>query len=331
MGYSKEIYELAEQIMERRKLYAEQELQKRRENLYRIEPRAEEIEKEISQTGVSAGKSVLAGKDVRLELIHLRERNQSLQTELREILKKRNYPENYLQQWYQCDICKDTGYIDGKYCECMKNLLKQKAYEALNQTSALSLSDFHTFSLEYYSKKEKMPKGISVYEHMVKNYNYCRRYAKNFNENSNSLLFQGPPGLGKTHLSLAIAKAAIDKGYGVIYVSAPEILTKLENEYFNSDKSSRGQSRSLLIDCDLLILDDLGAEFPSKFYISAIYDILNTRMIYSKPTIISTNLITKDLQEHYSARLVSRIIGSMPKVTFFGTDIRQMKKRESSK
>lgn len=329
MGYSKEIYELAEQVLEKRRLYSEQELQKRRANLYRIEPRAEKIEKEMSQTGVSAGKAVLAGKDVRLELIHLREKNQSLQKELREILQRRNYPQNYLQQWYHCNLCKDTGYVGGKRCECMTNLLKQKAYENLNQISALSLSDFQTFSLKYYSKEERTIKGITIYEHMQKNYNYCRRYAANFHENSNSLLFQGPPGLGKTHLSLAIAKVVIDKGYGVIYVSAPEILTKLENEYFNGDKSSKGQSRSLLIDCDLLILDDLGTEFPNKFYIAALYDILNTRMIYSKPTIISTNLITQDLQDHYSARLVSRIIGAMPKVTFFGTDIRQMKKRES--
>ena len=160
---------------------------------------------------------------------------------------------------------------------------------------------------------------------------FCKKYADEFSGDSHSLLFQGGPGLGKTHLSLSIAQAVIDKGYGVIYVSAPNILSRLESERFGNNAERKGETEQFLNECDLLILDDLGTEFQTKYTSSAVYNIINTRLITNRPTIISTNLSGKEIQELYGARMMSRIIGMLDRVEFIGNDIRQIKRRERKK
>ncbi len=331
MGYSNEVYEYALHELQNRRLFAEQELMKRRNMLYEICPRAEEIERELVKISVSAGKKVVMGANVREELEILKEKSLILQNELSEILKSRSLPSNYLEEWYTCDKCKDTGNIDGIMCSCMKSLLKKHAYEQLNRISPLSLCSFETFSLNYYSEAADEKTGRIPYNYMQSVLKFCKKYADEFSEQSHSLLFQGGPGLGKTHLSLSVAQSVIDKGYGVIYVSAPNIFSRLEREHFGNDFEQKGKTEELLNECDLLILDDLGTEFQSKYTASEVYNVINTRMLTSRPTIISTNLTIKEMQELYGNRMVSRIIGMLDRVEFIGNDIRQIKRRERKK
>ena len=159
---------------------------------------------------------------------------------------------------------------------------------------------------------------------MAGNYRYCKNYADNFSLKSPSLILYGATGLGKTHLSLAIAGEVIGKGFGVIYGSAQNLLNRLENEKFGRSGQD-GDTLSLLLECDLLILDDLGAEFSTAFTLSAIYNIINSRMLASLPTIISTNLEPGELDKKYDQRIASRILGSFTPVYFCGRDIRQLK------
>ncbi len=329
MGYSAEIYEMAEKKLERKRIFSQQELDKRRSSLYTRAPRVESIERTIARTSVAAAKAVFGGADLREELERLKKANQGLQQELLNILKGFDLPENYLEPWYDCSVCKDTGYLDGRMCQCMKKLLRDTAYENLNRISPLSLSDFDSFSLDYYSKTPSAEGRVSPYTHMNNVLGFCKKYARTFNEFSHSLLFQGAPGLGKTHLSLAVAKEIIDQGYGVVYVSAPAILSKIESEHFDI-RRSEGNTEQLVTECDLLIIDDLGTEFNSKFIVSALYNIINTRMITAKPMIISTNLSLSELQDKYNSRIISRIIGTLDRVEFVGTDIRQQKRRKES-
>ena len=328
MGYSREVYDEALEKLEKRRLYSEQELEKRRQRLFEFSPRAEQIEHQLAKTSIAAAKAVFSGADIKTELESLKTKNQALQQELNDILDKLNFARNWLEEWHTCEKCKDTGYIDGKMCDCLRKLLKDTANEQLNRISPLSLSDFDSFSLEYYSKTPPKENTKSPYQHMSRVLSFCKKYADNFSAESRSLLFQGGPGLGKTHLSLAIAKSAIDKGYGVIYVSAPAMLLKLENERFGRRDTAKNDTEQLIMNCDLLIIDDLGTEFATNFTVSAIYNIINTRMITSKPTIISTNLSVKELQEKYNIRTVSRIIGMLDRVEFVGTDIRQLKRSQ---
>ncbi len=327
MSYSKDVYAQAEAILEKRRMYSEQELEKRRELLYARSPRAEKLERMIARTSAAAAKAVLAGEDVRAQLEQLRDKNLAMQKELADIIKGFGFPENYLEPWYTCSACRDRGDIDGKMCDCMRQLLRKTAFDRLNAMSPLSLCDFDSFDLDYYPKTPPQDGGMSCYQIMSKTLRYCRRYADTFSTDSISLLMQGGAGLGKTHLSLAIASQLINRGFGVVYVSAPALTDRLAKESFDYRYRNEDMPVSqTLSDCDLLIIDDLGAEFSNRFTVSALYNIINTRLILSKPMIISTNLTLSEIREQYSQRITSRIIGEFIRLEFAGRDIRQLKR-----
>lgn len=327
MGYSKEIIEAANRAMEQRRRQSITKAEQRRRSFFSRYPRALEIERELSRTAAKAAKAVLTGSNARLELERLKESNQALQSELAALLKSAGVSEDYLEIRYACPLCKDEGFVDGKMCSCMKQLLRDEAYQRLNALSPLSLSSFDTFSLDYYGEVPLKDGGIPPKKRMEDIYRYCKNYAANFDPQlSPSLLMQGATGLGKTHLSLAIARAAIGKGFGVIYCSAPNIIGKLEKERFRSARGSADESDVYLLECDLLILDDLGTEFPTSFSSSTIYNMINSRLMASRPTIISTNLTMRELEKQYSQRLVSRIMGNHVRLEFLGSDVRQKKR-----
>jgi DNA replication protein DnaC len=238
------------------------------------------------------------------------------------LLKAAGHGEDYLEPHYSCKLCGDTGYVDGRMCDCMKKLLRTEAYHRLNTLTPLSLSTFESFSLNYYpdtagENGSKSPRSV-----MASVLNNCKNYAAGFSLSSPNLIMQGGTGLGKTHLSLAIANTAIQKGFGVVYCSVNNIITKLEREHFGRDD---GDTDRMLLECDLLILDDLGTEFKSSFSSAEIYNIVNTRLMSQKPTIISTNLSIQELQDRYTERFASRIMGNYVRVTFCGRDNRLQK------
>ena len=160
---------------------------------------------------------------------------------------------------------------------------------------------------------------------MCRNYEFCLNYANSFDLNSYSILMMGETGLGKTHLSLAIAGEVLKKGFGVVYGSVQNLFSNIEKEHFGRATDADGTTEKMLLECDLLILDDLGAEFTTSFTVATFNNIVNTRMLTSKPTIISTNLSLTEMQKRYSERIASRIIGEYNILTFAGKDIRQQK------
>lgn len=320
MGYSYEIYNIARKSIESIRAKNLSEHEKKKRLFYMRFNRAKEIERLLSQTAIVAAKLVLKGNNSKEQLNKLKDNNLLLQNELNQILINANLPLNYLEVKYDCKKCEDTGYIDGKMCECFKNLLRTVTYQRLNSLSPLSLSTFNTFDLNHYSS-ESNETGISNRTKMERILNYCVNYANNFSLRSENLFMTGATGLGKTHLSLAIANSVINKGFGVIYASTPTIISKLEKERFRRVDGNQ-DSEIYLIECDLLILDDLGTEFQTPFSNSAIYNIINSRILYGKPTIISTNIPPKKIQVNYSERLVSRIWGDYRLLNFCGQDMR---------
>lgn len=327
MGYSREIYEAANRTLENRRQKAKQESKARQNMFYIRYPRAKEIKRLLASTAIETAKAVLNGADTKQQLILLKNKNLDLQNELSAILKSSGFPEDYLDIRYECPNCNDEGYIDGKMCSCMKRVLRNEAFNKLNELSPLSLCTFDSFSLEYYSTMQIRNNGPSPKKRMEDILKFCKNYALNFNLSSTDLLMQGATGLGKTHLSLAIARDVINKGYGVIYGSTQNIVTKLERERFRYNKENvESDSEQYLIDCDLLIFDDLGTEFSTSFSNAAIYNIINSRMMSEKPTIISTNLSLRELEKNYSERFISRIMGNNIRLEFLGNDIRQQKR-----
>ena len=212
-------------------------------------------------------------------------------------------------------------------CSCLKKRLRAEAYKSLNALTPLSLSTFETFSLDYYSEQPEAS-GRSERGTMTRVLDVCMTYAQNFSLHSSNLILMGGTGLGKTHLSLAIANTPLAKGFGVVYSSVNNIVAKLEREHFGREEEN--DTSSLLLDCDLLILDDLGTEFRTAFSVAEIYNIVNTRQMAQRPTIISTNLTMKEIEERYTERFASRILGGYVRLSFCGRDVRLQKRMRAA-
>ena len=330
MGYSREIYDEVQQKLYRMRNNAWDELSRKKEIFYKRFPEAANIEKELSATSVEAAKAVLSGSDSSFELMKLREKNKDLKQRLSNILKSVKLPEDYLEIKYNCSECEDEGFIDGMMCKCMKNMLKLEAYNKLNEFSPLETSSFDNFSINYYSDVPAHDGEQSPRERMTLILNFCKKYAENFRKDSPSLLMTGNTGLGKTHLSLAIAREAINKGFGVIYTSTQNMISNMEKEKFRGYVVSN-ESEKHYADCDLLIIDDLGTEYATPFSSAAVYNVINSRIMRGKPTIISTNLSMRELEKYYTQRMVSRIIGNNIRLEFLGSDVRQKYMKMRSK
>ena len=316
MGYGTKIQESALAELNRRKQSAESEALEKAEAFYTRRPEARAIKAKIAGNAAGAGKAVLRGGDVRGELEKLRENAAKLNAEYDRLLALEGLTREDLQPRYACEKCKDTGIYEGRMCSCLRNLQRSFAYQQLNMDAPLEACTFDAFSLEYYRDDPK------VYNQMAGVFAACKSYAEQFRADSPSLLFWGGTGLGKTHLSLAIASAAIEKGFGVIYSSVQSLAVALERERFARHDGDGDTTEEQMLACDLLILDDLGAEFPSSYVNACLSDVINARLLSKKPTIISTNLTTRELEDRYSQRVYSRIMGGYGKMGFLGRDIR---------
>lgn len=258
----------------------------------------------------------------------LEEENLALQARRAELLVAAGYPETYTDDIYSCPDCQDKGYFtNGRMCACLKRLYNA---EVTNDLSGLLKTDeqFGKFRLDYYSNQPDANGNIPR-EIMEIILTKCKNYAAKFDSNSPNLVFTGAPGLGKTFLSACIARTVSQKGYSVAYESASVALSAFEKEKFSRDPdeaAAAGAKVRRYLDCDLLILDDLGTEMNTAFTQSALYTIINQRLIDGKQTIISTNLDENQLAAQYSPQITSRLLGEFRWLRFLGTDIRQMKK-----
>ena len=326
MGYPKEIYDAVRaRYEERRRLASEVQAMHREEAFARI-PRLAEIDRELASTGLSVARAVLGRGDTAGQIAALRRHNLELQRERRELLRSAGYPEDYLEIAYTCPICKDTGIAGYHRCRCMEEALRAEAQDRLNRASGLSLCTFESFSLDYYAKERDPATGVIPREHMAQILHSCEAYADDFSEDSPSLLFFGHTGLGKTHLSLAIADRVLLSGFGVIYGSIQNLLSRIEAEKFGRREEENAGTMAMLCEADLLILDDVGSEFVTPFSVASLYQIINTRLLEGRPTVLSSNLGPREMEERYNERIVSRIFGSYLTFRFIGSDIRQLKK-----
>lgn len=321
MAYSKETYKKAEQELAERRSRALAEREEHHRIAVAAVPEILETEEKMSSAGLATIKALGMGADDAKEYIRkLSEINLAAQTQRSLLLKNAGFPENWLDVRYSCKKCEDKGFVNGIMCGCFKELLKSLEYEKLCSNLPVNNCRFDNFKLDYY------PDGIgtSPRQRMESVLNYCKTYATDFSKKSSSLLLYGHTGLGKTHLSLAIAGKVVEAGHGVIYSSAQNLFNKLEKEKFGR---SDGNTEENILGCDLLIIDDLGAEFTTQFTVSALYNIVNSRELEGKPTIISTNLTPEQLLSTYSERIASRILNNYTLLRFDGTDIRQIKTR----
>lgn len=247
----------------------------------------------------------------------------------RELLEKLGYPADYLEERPRCPLCGDTGYRDGRVCSCLQSYYAREQIQELSRMLDVGSQSFETFRLDYYSP-DRGSLSRSPRETMEHHLAVCRRYADRFGSEGGNLLLFGAPGLGKTFLSACIARVVSEDGYSVVYDTASHIFSLLEDAKFRRGDEDDEETRRL-DQCDLLIIDDLGTEMNSTFVQSALYQLINGRLLGMKSTIISTNLTPEDIGRRYSQQVYSRIEGEYTILPFIGTDIRQLKRQRGEK
>lgn len=292
------------------------ELERRAEILKKF-PEYERLEEELAQTTRDVISIVINGGENRGDKLNeIKNKNLAVQSKMNGILEKNGFGADYLKPIYYCPICKDTGSVNGEWCGCIKRAAVKFAADALNDGG--SLCTFEDFKLSLYSDEVIPQIGCSPRDAMRTNLEDCKRFAENFSGTGGGIFMMGATGLGKTHLSLSIANILIRKGFSVVYNSVPELVRKLSSEQFGK---TEGDTMQIINDCDLLILDDLGAEHSTEYSASLVYQLLNSRLSRHKPIIASTNLNMNEIKNRYQDRIWSRLF-SMRVLLFYGTDNR---------
>ncbi len=319
MAYSTEVLHRARARLAMAKEDRASENREHLRNAYRQVPRLQEIDLQLRVTMARAAQAAfLQGEDPAELLEQARRENLELQQERAELIAL-HFEEGYLDDSPICANCGGNGYVGSVMCECLRELCRQEQKKELTFLS-VGRENFDHFRLDYYPERD------NIRSVMEKTYQACRRYAMNFSEKSANLLFSGDTGLGKTFLSACIARTVADSGYSVVYESAGHLFAKLERAKFGNDESARRETEKYQA-CDLLILDDLGTEMPGQFTTSALYNLINDRILAGKPTIISTNLTSDEFAQRYNRQIASRLRGSFLRMPFVGDDIRVIKNR----
>lgn len=325
MALSNSQYDAIMREYGRQQLENQHQLEERRNEVCRAIPAIRELEAEIAARSVAGAKRLLAGDEGALE--ELKEELADLREQKALLIRAKGYPEDYLELHYKCPDCRDTGWNQGRKCHCFLRAQMKLLYAQSNLDHVLDQENFSRLSYDYYDSQEIIPElGITNGDYMHRVVAGCREFAADFDRKKDNLLFTGSTGVGKTFLTNCIAKELIDSGHSVIYLSAGDLFEVFSRNKFDYDtpEDMRDTYRYIL-DCDLLIIDDLGTELNNSFTSSQLFYCINERMNMNRSTIISTNLSLKQLRDSYTDRVTSRIMRYRI-IPLYGRDIRLLKR-----
>ncbi|MBQ2988124.1 MAG: ATP-binding protein [Clostridia bacterium] len=318
MAYNAENYKRIAAQFKDKNIRAQQAAEARKAELHEKFPQIAEIDRALSTTGLRIMREALNGREGLADRIRRLEEGNTMLLEARaELLRAGGYPADYSDVHYECPDCMDTGFVNGKMCKCLRTALNYAGYESSGVLKLIEKQNFETFELKYYEGTERL--------NMERILQRAKHYAAKFDGTSmKNLLFVGTTGLGKTHLSSAIAKVIIDKGYDVVYESAQKIFSDFEAERFGRVPAGEDRTRRYM-ECELLIIDDLGTEMQTQFTVPCLYNLINSRLVAEKSMIISTNVRKEELLAKYTDRITSRLFGEFEIFLFAGKDIRSQK------
>lgn len=319
-------YDLLIRSYNQKQLKHRHELNQRTQRIYEQIPRIEEISHEIASTSVAQARELLKGNTY--ALTSLKEQLADLAEERTILLLRHGYPSDYLTLPYDCPDCHDTGYIGNEKCHCFRQAAIDMLYTQSNLKEILEIENFDAFSFDYYDNTvENSVTGKTAYANMKEIYTRCKQYVELFGSGEN-LLFYGGTGVGKTFLSNCIAKELLNAAFSVIYLTAIQLFDIFSHHTFENgdDAGAEDDTLSLILSCDLLIIDDLGTELSNSFTNSKLFYCLNERFMQKKSILISTNLTLDKINQVYSERIFSRLSSNFTLLKFYGEDIRIKKK-----
>ena len=321
MAYSEAVLHRArERLLQEKNLY-EAETAARRAQVLQAYPRLREIDQALRQSVAGAVAAAFRkGEDTTAAIAALKEKNLALQREREWILASAELDESVLDPPPFCPHCGGSGYVGSSMCECLRELCRQEQKKELSSLLG-GKESFDGFRLDLYPTEPDPNRWVSPRQLMERTFRRCRRYAREFGAGAPSLLFTGGPGLGKTFLSACIARAVADNGFSVVYDTAGKLFSDFEAVKFGGNQQDLTRK---YLQCDLLIIDDLGTEMTTQFTQSVLYRVLNDRLLENRPVIVSTNLSDQALRQRYSAPIASRLLGAFEVCLFLGQDIRQL-------
>lgn len=323
-GYQTEILKIYDKIREDEATA----LQLRKAEISKKFPKILELDNQIQKLSLQMAVSILKSTDGEKTADQYKETITDLRIKKGEMLVQNGYDTEYLNLHYHCNKCKDTGFIGASKCTCYKQKLIKLYYKNSELENTIAFNNFDNFDLSLFSNHKLGDEKFSPRKNMENNLEYLLKdYLPNFSSESANLLFYGNPGSGKTYLSYCIAKAVLDRGYLVVYKTSDELIKNLREIRFNNDSSLE----SLLLECDLLIIDDLGAEHLNEFSITELFNIINKKILTKKKMLISTNLTLPGITKQYSERIASRLIGEFKLCKFYSEDIRIKKNLEKNR
>lgn len=326
MALSNSQYDAIMREYGRQQIENHHKLEERRQEIYARLPVVRQLEAEIAERSVACAKKLLEGDKSVLD--RLKEDLKDLREQKSLIIRAAGYPDDYLELHYRCPDCRDTGLIDGRKCHCFLQAQMKLLHAQSNLEDVLERENFNALSYEYYDDTEILSQlGITNAAYMRRVVAGCREFVRDFDKKHDNLLFTGSTGVGKTFLTNCIARELMDDFHSVIYLTASDLFDVFSRNKFDYDNAEDMKDMyRFILDCDLLIIDDLGTELNNSFTSSRLFYCINERMNMSRSTIISTNLTLARLRDSYTDRVTSRIMSGYRIIPLYGGDIRLLKK-----
>ena len=333
MGYEASVLSRATRRLEEERRRREETLARRKEEIYAQLPRLREIDRELKGTVYQIiASSLREGRDPAPSIQVIKDHNLSLQAERTHLLLQNGWGADALDELPACPKCNDTGWVGARMCTCLKKLCGEEQIKELSKLLDLGEQSFETFSMDYYSPLAWPGEEISPRENMEFIFDMCSNYARKFGRfRLRNLFLSGPPGLGKTFLSACIARTVSENGFSVVYDTAVNVFARFEEQKFARDRLDAEEAKDetkRYLGCDLLILDDLGSELTTPFVQSALYTLVNARLMANKQTVISSNLTMAQVRQRYTPQISSRLEGEYRVLPFYGEDIRLQRKKQ---
>ena len=325
MALSNSQYDAIMREYGRQQIENHHKLEERRKEIYARLPVVKQLEAEIAERSVACAKKLLEGDKGVLD--RLKEDLRDLREQKALIIRAAGYPDDYLELHYRCPDCRDTGLVDGRKCHCFLQAQMKLLHAQSNLEDVLERENFKALSYEYYDDTEILPQlGITNAAYMRRVVAGCKEFVRVFDKKHDNLLFTGSTGVGKTFLTNCIARELMDDFHSVIYLTASDLFDVFSRNKFDYDNAEDMKDMyRFILDCDLLIIDDLGTELNNSFTSSRLFYCINERMNMSRSTIISTNLTLARLRA-YTDRVTSRIMSGYRIIPLYGGDIRLLKK-----
>ena len=326
MALSNSQYDAIMREYGRQQIENHHKLEERRKEIYARLPVVKQLEAEIAERSVACAKKLLEGDKGVLD--RLKEDLRDLREQKALIIRAAGYPDDYLELHYRCPDCRDTGLVDGRKCHCFLQAQMKLLHAQSNLEDVLERENFKALSYEYYDDAEILPQlGITNAAYMRRVVAGCKAFVRDVDKKHDNLLFTGSTGVGKTFLTNCIARELMDDFHSVIYLTASDLFDVFSRNKFDYDNAEDMKDMyRFILDCDLLIIDDLGTELNNSFTSSQLFYCINERMNMSRSTIISTNLTLARLRDSYTDRVTSRIMSGYRIIPLYGGDIRLLKK-----